>query len=128
MEIYKLEQSSIKESIEAKEAGNYWLYRTNETGESVIRYVGRSDKCLSTRLKQHNQNGIYEDFSFEVSRTFPKVRNAYDIECREYHLLKDQLDNKIHPDAPRHLPYTCKFCKLEEQLSNCNTSKGVGVE
>lgn len=128
MNIYELKKNSIEELIEAKEVGNYWLYRTNEIGESVIRYVGRSDKCLLKRLNQHAGLEIYEEFSFVISKRFPKVRNAYDIECREYHLLKDQLDNKIHPDAPRHLPYTCKFCKLEKQLSESNASEGVGVQ
>jgi len=27
------------------------------------------------------------------------------------------LDNKIHPDAPRHLPYFCPFCLTHDNFS-----------
>ena len=127
MEIYELNLDSIKEQVEAKKPGNYWLYRIDDNGEPVVRYIGRSDKCIATRLKKHVWNEVYDAFSFLESTVFPRVRNAHEIECREFHLLRDQLDNKIHPDAPRNLPYTCKFCKLEQHLAEKN-SEGVGSQ
>jgi hypothetical protein len=128
MQIYELNTSSIEHNLEARKVGNYWLYLTNETGESVVKYVGRSDKCLNKRLKRHVSNGKYDCFSFQYSITHPKIKNAFDIECREYHLFNDRIDNVIHPDAPRHLPYTCKYCKLDVMLSNREASnEGVDI-
>ena len=124
MDTQELNTCSL-EQIEARRVGNYWLYNTNTDGELIVRYVGRSDKCLLKRLRQHIGYGKYEFFSYQYSPTYPLVRTAFDIECREFHLFKDQLDNKIHPDAPRHLPYKCKYCELNKAITDGNVNTGV---
>ena len=115
METHALERRSIERLIEAKTIGNYWLGEYTDDGQYFVRYIGRSDKCLRKRLTDHVSVGKYVIFSFSVAHS---IREGFDIECREYHLLKDQLDNIIHPDAPRHLPYRCQYCGIDSIIQS----------
>ena len=116
MDIHILERSSIIENIAHKKIGNYWLGDLTPDGSLFVRYVGRSDTCLRRRLQEHSIKGIYEAFVFRESET---IKEAFDIECREWHMFKTlgQLDNSIHPDSPSRLPYKCPYCKV---ISNSN--------
>ncbi len=87
--------------------GNY-LLGSDEGGEFVVSYVGRSDTDLNVELKQR-LNPSYRKFRFTYARS---VRTAFETECRDYHRYgtAHQLDNKNHPDRPDGTSYQCPFC------------------
>lgn len=75
-----------------------WIYLDTK-------YVGRSDQCLNSRLKQHE--GRFTHFEFWVA---PSPREAFENECREYHAhggAEGKLENKIHPAPPPGANWSC---------------------
>ena len=110
MDIHILESDTIAQNVARKLIGNYWLGDFSSDGSLYVRYIGRSDTCLRRRLKEHSGKAKYEAFVFRESE---QIKEAFDIECREWHMLNSlgQLDNQIHPDSPSKLPYKCAYCK-----------------
>jgi hypothetical protein len=97
--IYSVE--IIDECVKDKSIGNYalgYLYQDNEDKEFVVEYVGRSDKDLRKRLKEHKEEG-YRNFKFSYAKN---AEEAYYKECRNYHDFGEDkiLDNQYHPDKP----------------------------
>jgi hypothetical protein len=106
MNIRDLGSRDIVASVPKNATGVYYLGSLNN-GEFILKYIGRSDTRLLNRLLDHAKKGCYTKFSFELTET---IFHAYRIECREWH-NDIQLDNKVHPRAPKNLPYECPYCK-----------------
>ena len=117
MEVYNLERETIAQNVARKLIGNYWLGDFSPDGSLIVRYIGRSLTCIRNRLYKHAYNSEFEGFIWRPADT---VREAFMIECREYHLC-DNLTNKDHPNAPRHLPYSCPYPFCDH---NKNTKRG----
>ena len=117
MEVHNLERETIAQIVACNLIGNYWLGNFSPNGSLIVRYIGRSLRCIRKRLFSHAYNGEFEAFIWRPAET---VREAYMIECREYHLC-DNLTNKDHPNAPRHLPYSCPYCE------HCNKANRGGA-
>lgn len=86
-----------------------------EDGEFWPRYFGRSDRGLRARLLQHSrERPEMTHVTPVVTRT---IRRAYRLECREWHLRGDEMENEIHPASPRFIAYECPYCGLEQRLA-----------
>ena len=66
--------------------GNYELADINKD----VVYVGRSDRNLRARLLNHQKTGKYEYFRFTTAKNSIE---AFDEECRGWHLRKDFTKN-----------------------------------
>jgi len=110
----KLDKEVVLRLVSEKEIGAYCL-GTFITGSHEVKYVGRSDNNLRNRLLNHAREGKYVYFAFWTTKT---IIEAYYKECELFHNHNSAV-NKMHPDAPRNLPYFCPFClthKNFEQL------------
>ena len=107
MKATALNRKNVKHNVESRSIGNYWLGKFLDNGIFLADYVGRSDTCLQSRLLDHVGGG---DEAF-IARSTESVKEAYEIECREWHMVSMDLRNEVHPRAPRHLPYTCPYCE-----------------
>jgi hypothetical protein len=126
MQEQTLNRETIAQAVARKQIGNYWLGNFDPAGGFIIHYVGRSDTCLQRRLMEHATKREYDIFVIRVAES---IREAFDIECREWHLLKklNQLRNLIHPDAPSGLPYSCPYCHAQTSTQSI-TDEFVGGE
>jgi hypothetical protein len=72
-------------------------------------YVGRSDRCLRTRLAGHPLQQSATHFIWEPCDTAAK---AFLLECSWYHSLRLEvpLINQIHPATPAGNNFPCPFC------------------
>jgi hypothetical protein len=97
----------IDRVVNKKTIGNY-LLGSDQGGEFVVSYVGRSDTDLNVELIQR-LSPRYRKFRFTYARS---VRTAFETECRDYHRYgkAHQLDNQKHPDRPDGTSYQCPFC------------------
>lgn len=78
----------------------------------TVRYVGRSDTCLRTRLLTHNHLYGFEYCAFQCSAT---VEDAFAVECELYHVhlqLGIALKNQLHPASPRWTGASCRYCRF----------------
>ena len=100
-----------KENIDAnvsKLIGNYVLGFSDENNEFYVQYVGRSDKNLNKRLKDHIDEG-YIEFAFSYC---DDELEAYFTECQNYHDHYSTIDNNIHPDKPNGYDFlSCPHCE-----------------
>jgi hypothetical protein len=89
--------------------GAYALGSANINGGLDVRYVGRSDNDLNTRLK--NWIGSYTHFKFGHFKT---REGAFNHECRMFHDFGgvQGLDNSIHPARPAGATYGCPHCRM----------------
>ena len=113
MQIRQLNKTEITTAIERNIIGNYWLGNYLPNGIFLAEYVGRSDICLQKRLIQHANSGKYQAFGAKSSSS---IREAFEIECREYHMLLPGLSNSIHPRIPRHYPLPCPYCNFHIRI------------
>ena len=107
-EYYTFSKEEIEKVIKQENTiGNYCL-GTLKDKVIVPKYVGRSDECVKTRLLQHalDQEKLKKYSIFKYCYQ-DNVKNAYHMECKNYHDFEKQLDNKIHPDQPKGKSYTC---------------------
>ena len=125
LDIHILNSETIAQNVARTLTGNYWLGDLSSSGSLIVHYIGRSDTCLHRRLKEQAAKRQWEAFAFRPTNKFClPLKEAFDIECREYHLLKPR-DNKMHPDAPSGLTnYTCRYCELETNLSSALPLEG----
>jgi hypothetical protein len=106
---YELTEEIIDKFVENK-VGNYAL-GVAAKGIFAVKYVGRSDTNINSRLKGH----LDESYAhFEFTYTSNPIA-AYQKECRDYHAFIDagkKLDNDIHPRKPKDAPkdLKCSIC------------------
>jgi hypothetical protein len=128
-EIHELTRSKVIEVIALHLIGNYWLGYLEPDGSLRVKWVGRSLKWdkngLQKRLLDHASDGKYSYFTFRVASS---ITEAYNIECREYHLLRDQLDNTRHPDSPRLLGYSCYHCESHTRPAGRSYVAGGAID
>jgi len=107
---YSLTNQEVDARVTRTNAGNYALGRVNDKGTFIVRYVGRSDSDLNTRLKQWVGKG-YTMFKARYA-TSPKA--AFEKECHNFHDFggTTKLDNDIHPDRPNGSGWKCPACNL----------------
>ncbi len=107
---YNYDKAVISEVIPDNAIGNYILGDSNEDGDLLVKYIGRSDSNLKARIG--HDIGKYKQFYYSVAET---PREAYDQECLMWHLYGGEegyLDNDIHPDKPTGDPSAeCFLCK-----------------
>ena len=104
---HELTRENVAKQMNARAIGCYQLGEI-QNGRFLVRYIGRSTRSLQKRLLDHASNGKYKFFRYEECNS---VKDTYDLECRWFHLHRDQLHNIRHPDSPRHLTlYSCKYC------------------
>jgi hypothetical protein len=106
---FPLNSNSIDDNILKNRCGNYVLGHADNKGTLAVMYVGRSDKNLNKRLKEHiGEKYTMFKFSYAASENI-----AYYEECRIYHYYKDNnytLDNEIHPNKREDSDVTCPYC------------------
>jgi hypothetical protein len=113
-EVKTLETKSVDSDVKQDRFGNYNLGILSEDGEFIIRYVGRSDTCLNSRLKKWCGKRYYTHYTVTYPHT---IKQCFEIECRDFHLLNNQIDNIIHPRKPRLLDiFSCPWCKPAIEL------------
>lgn len=83
--------------------GHYVLFDARR-----IRYAGRSDSCVRTRVLRHAYRRRAVFFQYDVHTC---VSNAWMAECGYFHAFRDDLDNLIHPAAPTAGLMRCPFCR-----------------
>ncbi len=110
---YRYEKDVISAVIPENVKGNYILGDLNEDGDFIVKYVGRSDSNLKTRIG--HDIGKYKHFYYSIADT---AREAYDQECLMWHLYggeEGNLDNSIHPDKPTDdHSAECFLCRLKD--------------
>ncbi len=72
-----------------------------------IAYVGRSDTCLKTRLRQQLLRRHEERFRF---RYCADKKAAFDMECAVWHDNPHLAKTQEHPDRPDGTNYHCPAC------------------
>lgn len=113
MKRYPLMKHVIEEKIPKKFIWLYYLWIIHKWEFRAL-YVWRSDTLLKRRLLQHNRVNRYTHFAFIKTET---IIDAFLLECRERHRLR-KLNNKIHPNAPKRLPYRCPYCGIEKEFKS----------
>jgi hypothetical protein len=108
---YPLTNQSIDQYVAKNRIGNYALgvYGSNLF---AVKYAGRSDTCLNSRLKQYPGSPGYTHFMFSYAAS---AVQAYQKECINFHDYSEyRLDNAIHPDKPEGHPagLKCPRCGL----------------
>ena len=113
---FPLNEDEINVRIAENRIGNYAYGYINDNGAFIVKYVGRSDTDLRTRIKhgiqEFNDNPKlrYERFKFSYADS---AEEAYRKECRNYHDFggpEGSLMNERHPDAPDGSNLTCSIC------------------
>ena len=105
----------IRTVVSGKHAGVYALGDV-ENGEFVIKYVGRSDSCLQTRLLSHNYLYKFSYFFFEYAKN---PVDAFHKESKWWHACVDfdiPIINKIHPDSPANAGLVCPYCQFAQSV------------
>jgi hypothetical protein len=102
---FALTEAVINQEVTKTSPGAYALDQSHESGGFHITYVGRSDKDVNARLREHL--GKYKRFKFEYYET-PK--DAFEKECGLYHDFNPPA--KItHPERPMQSGWKCPRCK-----------------
>jgi hypothetical protein len=104
--VYRFQAEVIERVIPAGQPGNYVLGERNESGEFFPKLIGRSDTDVRGELL--SKVGALQYPFFKFSNSGP--RNAYDLECAQYHTFGRQLENKAHPVATPGSGNTCFLC------------------
>ncbi|MDE5880771.1 MAG: hypothetical protein K2H60_03495 [Muribaculaceae bacterium] len=112
---FTYDKTTIDSVIPEGIPGNYILGDLNADGDLEVRYVGRSDSDLRTRIG--HDIGKYSHFYFSIAES---AREAYNQECLMWHQYggeEGELDNDIHPDKPDgDHSAECYICKLMEAM------------
>lgn len=108
----------IRKTVLPGKCGVYALGDMEED-EFKIKYVGRSDHCLRTRLLTHNY--LY-DFSYFYFLYVDSPKDAFRLESQWWHACVDfevPIINKIHPDSPSNSPMVCPCCDFACSIKQC---------
>ena len=106
--VHELNRKTVSLNVKKKSKGSYLLGFLDPEENFIPFYPGRSDTNVQNRLMKHVYFDIFTHF-----RVFPtnRVRDAFNQECRDYHLLlRSEITNLIHPARPKGLPYKCPYC------------------
>lgn len=112
---YVMLPSIIRRTVEADRPGAYLLGELKGSRFDV-RYVGRSDSCLKSRLLTHNH--LYE-CSYFTFRYASSPKDAFLMECKAWHDYqgsRGKLLNKIHPAAPAGQHIECPYCHFAQGM------------
>lgn len=112
---YLLRPDVVREVVEKGRPGVYILGEY-ERGRFVIRYVGRSDRCLRTRLLTHNH--LYE-CSYFIFRYASSPAEGFQMECKWWHdyvSWPGELLNKRHPGTPPGRNLSCPYCHFAKGM------------
>jgi hypothetical protein len=104
--VYHFQREVVDRVIPPGQPGNYALGEKNESGEFLPKLIGRSDTDL--RVELMGKAGVLQYTFFKFTTSGP--RNAYDLECAQFHTFGRQLDNKTHPAATPGSGNTCFLC------------------
>lgn len=108
-----LNSENIDNEVEKDRYGVYGLDRGSKDDPFRVYYVGRADKCLNSRLKDHIdekfEGSTYKWFKYDYADS---TEEAYQKECECYHHYggKDKLDNEAHPQKPEGTNLKCPIC------------------
>ncbi|TAL67806.1 MAG: hypothetical protein EPN82_13280 [Bacteroidetes bacterium] len=113
---YKYVAKTINRVIKPNKIGNYALGKIiieNQRHIFRVYYIGRSDTDLKTEIAKYlNEKTEYHFFKFVYHTT---EQQAYEHECKNFHLLKKRKEkkyyNKIHPAKPQNSKICCPICK-----------------
>lgn len=103
----------IRQVVEPGRPGVYALGDV-EDGLFQVKYIGRSDRCVMTRLLTHNYLYAFSYFFVQYAKT---PEEAFRLESRWWHTCWDTeipLRNKIHPDAPANSGALCPYCEFAQ--------------
>lgn len=94
----------VRALVPARKPGVYILLRMG-----VPFYIGRSDKCIQTRLAGHPLLPIATHMTWGTCET---ALQAYRLEAAWFHMLRasPELTNQIHPAQPAGHSDSCPFC------------------
>lgn len=105
----------VRQVVAPGKSGVYMLGDMIEN-EFQIRYVGRSDSCLQTRLLNHNH--LYK-FSYFYFLYTDSPKEAFRLEAKWWHACVDfdiPIINKIHPDSPGNAGLVCPYCQFAQSV------------
>ncbi len=106
---FDLTNVKIDELITSACVGNYALgVISAKTNKFVVKYVGRSETDLNTRLKQH-VGGRHTKFKFSFASS---PQEAFEKVCKNFHDFGGikKLGNNIHPARPADTDWKCPCC------------------
>ncbi|MGA2980639.1 MAG: hypothetical protein ABSD76_13700 [Terriglobales bacterium] len=105
---YSLTTDEIDKNVTKTSAGAYALDK-NSDGTFYVYYVGRDDKDVNDRLKDHVDE--YARFKFGY---YTSAKAAFEKECTLFHDFGEtkKLDNKIHPARPDNSDWSCPGCDV----------------
>ncbi len=107
---FSLDNGTIDAKVAKSRIGNYALGHVNSSDMFIVKYVGRSDACVNTRLKSHV--GKHPKFKFSYASS---QKEAFEKECNNYHDFggpKGELENDIHPARPDGTNWKCPRCSI----------------
>lgn len=105
---YKLDAETIEKKVTKVSPGNYALGQKNKKGNFVVKYVGRADKNVKTRLKSWVGKTDHPLFKFCYASS---AKEAFENECKNFHDFNPS-GNDIHPDRPDGATWECPSCDI----------------
>jgi len=108
MEVHTLNRKTVNQTLARRKIGTYFLGDFTPDGTFIVQYVGRSLTCIRDRLLHHASMTDYPAFQVHL---WPSVMETFQMECLYYHHYYDQINNRRHPDSPRHIEIGCQYCK-----------------
>lgn len=120
MNAYSLAQERVRQDVTANEPGFYRL-GTMVDGQFHPSYFGRSDTDIRRRLLEHAKKGWFTHFRI---RPADSVKQAFEQECRDWHLHGEEMTNRIHPARPDGAEYGCPYCDLQNRLRDIKSDSG----
>ncbi|MGA2198892.1 MAG: hypothetical protein ABSG45_03040 [Nitrososphaerales archaeon] len=105
-DVYRFRPEVIDRVVAPGLPGNYVLGEKDDAGMFYPKFIGRSDTDVRRELE--GKLGVLNYGFFKVSTAGPK--NAYELECAQYHGFRTQLDSAAHPVAPSGSGLTCFLC------------------
>lgn len=104
---YSLDADTVDSQFPRTAPGNYALGFVRK-GKFSFDYIGRDDKDLNRRLKEHMGEG-YTHFKAAYASS---SKAAFEKECEHFHDFP-RLKNKIHPPPPDDTDCECPRCPPE---------------
>lgn len=112
---FRMTPDVIRSVVQKNRPGVYVL-GDEQDGRFLIRYVGRSDHCLQTRLLTHRLLYCCQYFIFSYTDT---AKEAFALESKWWHDCRNNrvpLLNVIHPDSPSGKNLCCPYCQFRREV------------